>query len=337
MAVTIRDVSKHCGLSISAVSKALNNYPDISDETRQRVVECARQIGYQPNALARALKTNRTYSIGVILDDEMRDDLLHTHFITILNGFKREVERQGYDITLINHNIGDRKLTYLDYCRYRNVDGVCLMCVDFFDMEILRLVQSGLPVVTIDHFFSGKECVLSDNKSGIHDILTYIIQMGHRRIAFIHGTNSSVTDARLAAFYEIVHHYGLAIPESYVVSSHYHSTRHAGEDTRRLLSLPVPPTCIVMVDDYSALGGIDTIRQMGLKVPEDVSVAGYDGITMIQKIHPHLTTIQQDGKEIGRRAAIRLLTRIENPREPVQRPDIVPCTLLRGETVLKIG
>jgi DNA-binding LacI/PurR family transcriptional regulator len=266
----------------------------------------------------------------------MHDNLLHTHFITILNGFKREAERQGYDITLINHNIGGRQLSYLDHCRYRNVDGVCLLCVDFYDIEILRLVQSGMPIVTIDHLFSGKECVLSDNKSGIRDILGYVTEMGHRRIAFIHGTNSSVTDARVAAFYEAVYQFGLEIPQDYIVPSHYHSTKHASEDTGRLLSRSVPPTCILMVDDYSALGGVDTIQRMGLRIPDDISIVGYDGISLIQKIHPRLTTVRQDGEEIGRRAAMLLLARVENPRQPVQGPSVVPCELIRGETVRRI-
>lgn len=336
MAVTIRDVSRRCGLSVSAVSKALNNYPDVSEETRRRVLQCVQDIGYRPNALARGLKTNRTYNLGVVLDDEMNDSLLHTYFITILNGFKREAELEGYDITLINHNIGGQSMSYLDHCRYRNIDGICLMCVDFYDMEISELVRSDVPLVTIDHFFSGKDCVLSDNKAGIRDIMQYVIGMGHRRIAFIHGTSASVTDARLCAFYEVAHENGIDVPAEYVIPSHYHSTRHAGEDTRRLLSLRTPPTCILMVDDYSALGGMDVIRDMGLRIPDDISVVGYDGTALIQKIHPRLTTVRQDGMEIGRRAAMRLIRRLENPGAPMERPDIVQGELLLGETVKRI-
>lgn len=336
MAVTIRDVSRRCGLSVSAVSKALNNYPDVSEETRRRVLQCVQDIGYRPNALARGLKTNRTYNLGVVLDDEMNDSLLHTYFITILNGFKREAELEGYDITLINHNIGGQSMSYLDHCRYRNIDGICLMCVDFYDMEISELVRSDVPLVTIDHFFSGKDCVLSDNKAGIRDIMQYVVGMGHRSIAFIHGTSASVTDARLCAFYEAAHENGIDVPAEYVIPSHYHSTRHAGEDTRRLLSLRTPPTCILMVDDYSALGGMDVIRDMGLRIPDDISVVGYDGTALIQKIHPRLTTVRQDGMEIGRRAAMRLIRRLENPGAPMERPDIVQGELLLGETVKRI-
>lgn len=178
--------------------------------------------------------------------------------------------------------------------------------------------------------------MLSDNKAGVRDIMQYVVGMGHRRIAFIHGTSASVTDARLCAFYEAAHESGIDVPAEYVIPSHYHSTRHAREDTRRLLSLRTPPTCILMVDDYSALGGMDVIRETGLRIPDDISVVGYDGIALIQKIHPRLTTVRQDGMEIGRRAAMRLIRRLENPGVPMERPDIVQGELLLGETVKRI-
>jgi len=336
MSVTIRDVSKKCGLSISAVSKALNNYSDVSEETRRRVLQAAEELGYYPNAVARSLKTNRTYNIGVILDDEMGDYLLHSYFVVILNGFKQEAERFGYTITLVNRNIGTRRYTFLDHCRYRNLDGVCVMCVDFFDPEIGDLVRSELPTVTIDHLFSGTDCVLSDNKKGMRDIMHYVISMGHRRIAYMYGIPASVTDARLTAFFETVHENRLELPDGYAIQSHYHSTHHAFEATQRLLALEPRPTCILMSDDYSALGGMEAIAQAGLRIPEDISIAGYDGISMLQKTRPRLTTVRQDAEMIGKRAAARLIERIENRSAPVGYPDVVPGALVEGETVAKI-
>ena len=150
---SLKDLAKECGVSVATVSKALNDQPDIAQATRERIHAAARRMGYLPNAAARALKTNRTYNLGVILDNDLQDSLLHTYFIIILNGFKREAERRGYDITLINHNIGGQTLTYLDHCRYRNVDGVCILCVDFYNPEIQNLVQSEIPLITVDHLF----------------------------------------------------------------------------------------------------------------------------------------------------------------------------------------
>lgn len=337
MAVTIRDVARKCGLSISAVSKALNNYPDVSEETRQRVIRVAAQIGYYPNALARGLKTNQTLNLGVILEpNQLTDSLTHPHFLTILTGFKREAERQGYDITLINHNIGGQSISYLNHCRYRNVDGVCVLCMDFTSPEMQELARGDLPLVTIDHLFEGRDCVQNDNLSGMRSLMAYILGRGHRDIAFIHGGPSVVTDVRLAAYYGVMRARGIEPPPGYVIQSLYQRIDETKEAVGRLLALPRRPTCIIMPDDFSCLGGIEALQAAGLRVPEDISVAGYDGIAIIQRIHPRMTTICQSGEEMGRLAALRLLARIEAPKGPVGPPDVVAGQLLEGETVREI-
>ena len=201
MAVTIKDVARNCGLSISTVSKVFNGYPDISEATRRQVTEAAREIGYKPNALARALKTNRSYNLGVLFVDDNVSGLTHPFFAAVLNAFKVEAEHQGYDITFINHNIGTMEMTYLEHCRYRNVDGVCLACVDFYSAEVSELVNSVIPCVTIDHIFDNHPCIISDNLNGIHMLVDHAVVLGHRRIAYIHGQrNSLVTETRIRSF-----------------------------------------------------------------------------------------------------------------------------------------
>lgn len=333
MGVSIRDLAKRCGLSVSAVSKALNNYSDVSEKTRQFVTQAAREMGYFPNALARGLKTNRTFNLGVILDANMQDGLLHNFFIVILNGFRRAAERRGYDITLISRAVGEENMSYTDHCRYRTVDGVCLMCVDFFDSEVEALAESGIPLVAIDHIFDGKECVLSDNHQGMRTLTEYVLDRGHTRIAVLHGNLSRVTRQRLEAFQAALLARGIDIPQEYVVETDYHSTSSTYQAVRKLVALPVRPECIMMPDDYSALGGMDAIYEAGLRIPQDISVAGYDGISLIQKMHPRLTTLWQNGEEMGRLAAMRLIDRIEHPDAPLTPPDVVPGELLPGETV----
>ena len=152
MAVTIKDVAAKCGLSISTVSKAFNNYADISAETREVVQRAAKEIGYYPNAIARTLKTNRSYNLGVLFQEESGTGLTHAFFAQLLQAFKAEAEKHGYDITFINHNIGWSGMTYLEHCRYRNVDGVCVVCASFYAPEVVALVDSDIPVVTTAHF-----------------------------------------------------------------------------------------------------------------------------------------------------------------------------------------
>ena len=200
MAVTIKDVSAKCGLSISTVSKAFNNYADISAETRELVHRTAREIGYYPNAIARTLKTNRSYNLGVLFQEERGTGLTHSFFASVLDAFKSEAEKHGYDITFINHNISWTGMTYLEHCRYRNVDGVCVVCANFYAPEVVELVASDIPVVTIDHAFSNRSCVLSENIEGMKALVAHAAALGHRRIAYVHGEHASVTDNRITGF-----------------------------------------------------------------------------------------------------------------------------------------
>lgn len=123
MAVTIKELSARCGLSVSTVSKALNDYPDVSEETRKQVRAVADEMGYRANAIARSLKIGRTFNLGVLYSDDTESGFTHSYFSPVLQSFKQEAERRGYDITFITHNMGHSKMTYLEHCRYRNVDG----------------------------------------------------------------------------------------------------------------------------------------------------------------------------------------------------------------------
>ncbi len=336
MPVTIKELSARCGLSVSTVSKALNNYSDVSEETRELVLRMAKEIGYHPNSLARALKTNRTYNLGVLFADDNNSGLTHNYFAAVLDSFKTEAESKGYDITFINHNIGRTKMTYLEHCRYRNVDGVCLACVDFFAPEVIELIASDLPLVTIDHVFNNRTCILSDNLSGMRDLIRHVYDKGHRRIAFVHGMRSAVTESRITGFYRTMRELNLPIPQDYMVECAYHNPPSANKAVARILQLPVRPTCILMSDDYAALGGIEAIHAAGLKIPDDISITGYDGIQLMQLTQPKLTTIQQNTKRIGSEAAASLIDRIENPQTAGSGVVVVEGKLLLGETVKAI-
>ena len=335
MAITIKDVARQCGMSISTVSKVFNGYPDISEETRKQVMKVANGMGYQPNALARALKTNRSYNLGVLFVDESISGLMHPFFAAMLNAFKAEAESHGYDITFINHNIGDTHMTYLAHCRYRNVDGVCLACVDFFSDEIAELVNSDLPTVTVDHVFPDRPCVLSDNHTGIRLLVDRAAALGHRRIAYIHGQrNSVVTENRIKGFLRAMQANGLEVPEGYVVEGKYDDIEGTRRRLDALLDLPDRPTCVLLPDDASYLGAREAAQDRGLSLPEDLSIAGYDGIKLTQSLHPRLTTIRQDSEEMGRVAAKRLIERVEHPDVPAGEPVVIPVKLIEGNTLV---
>ena len=333
---SLKDLARECGVSVATVSKALNGQSDISAATRDRVREAARRMGYVPNMAARAMKTNRTYNLGVLFVDERQSGLAHEYFSAVLDSFKVQVEKLGYDITFVNRNLGGRTMTYLEHCHYRGVDGAVIACVDFNDPQVVELVNSDVPVVTIDHVFNNRMAVLSDNVSGLSALVRYAYANGHRRIAFIHGERTAVTENRLAGFYKSCAELGLQVPEEYVRCGVYHDPDRCAEETRALLALPQRPTCILFPDDFSAMGGCNALREAGLRIPEDISVMGYDGIYLSRVMKPQLVTWQQNTRMLGRMAADKLVQMIEHPRVTLAEQIPVTGKLLEGGSVRRI-
>ncbi|MDD6049719.1 MAG: LacI family DNA-binding transcriptional regulator [Clostridiales bacterium] len=333
MAVTIKDVAAKCGLSISTVSKAFNNYADISAATREAVQRAAKEIGYFPNAIARTLKTNRSFNLGVLFQEERGTGLTHSFFAAVLQAFKTESEKRGYDITFINHNIGWNGMTYLEHCQYRNVDGVCVVCASFYAPEVIALVNSDIPVVTIDHAFANRSCVLSENLEGMQALVNYAASLGHRRIAYVHGQKASVTEKRITGYYRGLEANGIEPKADYLLASTYASPEAGAEAFRQLMALPEPPTCILLPDDHAALGALDAAAEMGLRVPGDVSIAGFDESRLAALTRPRLTTVSQDAAGMGRRAAQLLIERIENPRTAGSETGLIPTRLIKGESI----
>lgn len=332
--VSMKDIARRCGVSVATVSKALNGQPDIGEETRQRIAAVAKEMGYMTNAAARALKTNRTYNLGVLLVDEWRSGLSHEYFASMLESFKNEAEKRGYDLTFINKNTGGRAMSYLSHCQYRGVDGVIIACIDFTNDQIRELVNGPIPVVTIDHVFENRIAVISDNTRGLAELVRYAYNKGHRKIAFLHGEQIAVTQRRLEGFRKTCEELGLEIPPEYVRECVYHNTDRCFAETEKLLDLPDPPTCIIFPDDFSYIGGWHSIRGRGLQIPEDVSIMGYDGIQLAKSTK--LTTYSQNTAELGRTAVEKLVSLIEHPNStPVERI-MVPGSLLEGNTVKQI-
>jgi LacI family transcriptional regulator/LacI family purine nucleotide synthesis repressor len=199
--VSMKDIATACGVSVATVSKALNDHKDIGEKTKERIRQTAKEMGYFPNSAAKALKTNRTYNIGVLFTDEDSSGLTHDYFAFVLDSLKRTVEQRGYDITFVNDS-QDRpgRMSILEHCKYRGFDGVAIVCAHFYTQEVLELVRSDIPTVTIDHLFNDVCAVMSDNVKGMRDLLQYIYKKGHRKIAYIHGADSSVTQSRLSSF-----------------------------------------------------------------------------------------------------------------------------------------
>ena len=191
-------------------------------------------------------------------------------------------------------------------------------------------------MVTIDHVFDNRSSVISDNVQGMRKLVEYIYSMGHHRIAYIHGEDTSVTRSRLASFHKTCKELGLQIPDEWVCEALYHDPKSSGLQTRKLLSLENSPTCILYPDDISLLGGVTELENQGLRVPEDISVAGYDGALMSRVLRPVMTTMRQDSKTLGQKAASLLIEAIEEPKTYIPRMVMVPGELQAGGSVARI-
>ncbi len=332
--VSLKDIADKCSVSVATVSKALNDHSDIGEDTKRLIKETAQRLGYHPNSSARALKTKRTANIGVLFVDEGRSGLTHDYFAKVLDSFKRVSEVSGYDITFINAT--SQQMTYLEHSRYRGVDGVVIACVDFDDRDVIDLVNSELPVVTIDHVFDNRISVVSDNIGGMRALVEYVHSLGHERIAYIYGDDTAVTRNRLASYYNTLRSLGIEADDNYTIASAYRNPKLAAKYTKQLLELKKRPTCILYPDDYSAIGGLNAIEEANLSVPDDISVVGYDGLYVSQIIHPKLTTYEQNTEEIGRIAAKSLIRLIRDPKSTLIEKIQISGKIIEGGSVKKL-
>ena len=335
--VTITDISKACGVSRATVSKALNGAPDIAQDTAERIRSCAKRLGYLPNATARALKVGRSYNIGVLFSDSTGGGMSHEYFSKILENVKSEAEKLGYDITFISKDLGGRGMDYYEHAKYRSCDGVVVASADYQDPAIMRLCTGDIPTVTLDFVYDSRNAILSDNVRGMDELVRYVASKGHRRIAFIHGEITSVTQKRLASFKKTCASLGVTVPPEYIRPAVYHDPRSSGLATRALLELPERPTCIFYPDDLSFLGGMSELERHGIAAPKDMSVVGYDGIPLSQVLRPRLTTYRQGAERMGKEAARLLIEQIEHPDTWLPQNVTVEGELLKGDTVRNIG
>lgn len=333
--VTIKDVAKACGVSQSTVSKALNGYKEIGAQKAQEICKCAEEMGYFPNSAARSLKTNRSYNIGIVFADQLQNGLKHGYFSSVLNSFKTAMEEKGYSVTFISEALGNRKMTYAEQCKYRNFDGVMVACADYDAEGIRDLAALSLPLVTIDYEFDSRSAVVSDNFTGMYELTKYVLEQGHRNIAYIHGENTNVTKRRLAGFHKAFEEYGITPSPELIRQARYRDPISCAKETKELLKQKNRPTCILYPDDYACLGAMNVIHDAGLQIPNDISVAGYDGSFLSELLSPRLTTLRQNTVKIGQAAAEKLLAEIESPRTWVAETVKVIGELLKGETVLE--
>ena len=308
--INIYELAEETGYSTSTVSKALNNTGRIGKETRQKILDRARELNYIPSYHAKALSLKESWIIAVIYTDNLGVGLAHPHFSVILENFKREVEKAGYEVTFVNRNMGKTPMTYLEFCHYRKVDGVFI--VNFYSLshQLPELIESGIPIVTADEGNLEITTIVSDDLQGGRLASEYLFELGHnKKVYHIAGPQYTVSaQKRLQGFTEVMNE--KKVPECKVYNTENFGFEDGYNTALEIIKDDDLPTAIFVAGDWMALGAIKAFHEHSIKVPEDVSIIGYDDMEFLKYSIPALTTVSQNKSQIGITSAQYLLDKI---------------------------
>jgi DNA-binding LacI/PurR family transcriptional regulator len=336
---TIKDIAKKAGVSITTVSRALNGYDDVSEKTRRRIREIAEELNYSPNAVARSLVSRKTRTIGLIISDINRAGAKDAFAFEVLCGINDRAGELNYDLLLFSTSPKKQvEKSYKDLCRERKVEGAILSGLRLDDPYLREVIeQDAFPCVLIDIPVTGETVghVTSDNRNGALLAVRYLLDNGHRRIAMINGHDQAhVSRERLEGYREALEKQGLSFDPELVFNGRF-SEEGGAEAAYEILLRHSDVTAIFCASDLMALGAIRALERMGRKVPEDISIVGFDDINIASYCHPKLTTIRQDKYELGYQAAQLLIDMLENRTK--NRKILLNNRLIERESVRRIG
>jgi LacI family transcriptional regulator len=332
MKVTLKDIARESGYSITTVSHALSGYGDVNENTRQHIIAIAERLGYQPNLAARHLRSKQTNTIGMVIP--LTAYFSDPFFMELLSGVGRQAAEYGYDLLLSAQQPGEEELNaYRRIVASSRIDGVVVARVQRDDPRIAFLNEARHPFVVFGRSNANDYPYIDvDGRAGIHQIVVHLARLGHRRIAFILSPPQlAFTSLRYEGYRQGLAEAGLPFKEDYVVEGDL--TRASGHAAAlRLLALPEPPTAIVACNDSMAIGAMLAIQEHKLVVGRDVAVAGFDDIPAAANASPPLTTVRQPIYDIGRQALDMLIRVIRN--EPVENLHVllVPELIVRASS-----
>jgi len=310
---TIVDVARAAGVSPATVSRVLNNSHPVSPRTRERVLQAVTSLHYHPNALARSLLKRRTAILGVLVPD-----VSNPYYSVILRGIEDEARLRGYSVLVCNTDRDpSRQVQSLRTLRERRADGVIVAGGQLDKAAVDLLKGTDMAVAAIGRHLVPVPSVRVDNVAAALEATRYLLSLGHRRIAIITGPTGSLTASdRLEGYQRALTEAAIPLRREYVVEGGFRvEGGYAG--AKRLLTLSAPPTAILAGNDHMAFGAIRALHEMGLRVPQDVSIVGFDDTLVAQYTVPALTTVAIPMYDLGRKAASVLFTRLEGRRTPM--------------------
>ena len=326
----IGEIAKLCGVSISTVSKAFNNYKDISPETRERIWKVAKEKGYESRLPVRAAKTKKTSRIGVLIRDVRNSPESFDSFYKILKGIRNEAQHLSCDISFLPIEAGSDKNRVARLKRDHNIDGIIIAEPNLTHDKVRDFAMTPIPAVSVNCVYENCTAIMADQSAGISELMDHILRCGHQRIAFISGSRSLMAQMRLSGFRQKLKEQAIYVPDEYIVSLETVTAESINDATKQFMEMPIRPTCVLYPDDMSAIYAMMWLRENGWRVPEDISVAGFGGMTLAEIIKPHLTTLENDQEAMGREAVREVMRLIDSPRDEEIKRIIVPHRVIEG-------
>jgi LacI family transcriptional regulator len=333
MPVTLKELAVRANVHPSTISRVANNDPGlrIATATRSRVEALLRETGYQPNGIARGLKTRQTTVLAVVIPD-----VTNPFFAALFRGVEDAAAPRGFNVMLCNTDgLPERQRSHLQSLLARRVDGIILASSFLKDPSVHELRKQKCPYVLVNRFSDEGEdpFVGSDDLLGAQLATTHLIELGHTRIGHLAG-KSTVSTGRLRrrGYLAALANAGLESDPRLIVEAGYTEESGAGA-ARRLLALPNPPTAIFAVTDMVALGTAEVARRMGFRVPEDLAIVGYNDIPLASRVNPGLTTMHVPIHEFGSVAARLLFDQIDSDEPTRRRVRFTPDLIVRESTV----
>lgn len=325
MPTTLKDIARDLGVSVITVSKVLRDHPDISEETRRRVMKRVKELDYRPNYAARALITGRTWTVGLVVPD-----LLHPFFANVAKAISKEIQAKGYSL-LISSSDEEPELEQneIQHLLARRVDAMIVASVQHTVQSLRSLAAQKIPYILLDRKFAG----LASNFVGVDDqavgllATSHLIEQGCERIAHIQGPEVSTAAGRLEGYKKALAVHHTTPPAGYVVPigpSGDHRGEEAGyEAARRLLSVRKRPDGIFCFNDPVALGAMRTILEAGLRIPEDIAVVGCGNLSYSDFLRVPLSSVDQGSARIGKAAAAMALKLAQNRGQPAVKTVLI--------------
>ncbi|MGQ9631592.1 MAG: LacI family DNA-binding transcriptional regulator [bacterium] len=315
---TLKDIAERVGVSVTTVSRVINDVDSpikIKQETRDKILRVARELNYKPNVFARYLKTKRSNIIGVVIQN-----IADPYFGEMIDGIEQVLNQHKYFFLLSTiSNSLEKERSYLEKLRLSRADGIVIAgsMPQIADREIAQLVEDEIPVVLIGREFDDPRVpyVTMDNERGGFLAVEYLIELGHRDIGFILGPDySGDAQQRLAGYKGALAQHGLQYDEGLTIKGG-NDEESGYRSMNALLDRKKPLSAVCTFNDRTALGAMRAIRNRGLRVPEDISVVGFDDIPAAEYSEPPLTTIRQPVRELGRQGALLLIKCLERKRD----------------------